>query len=213
MAEPRDRRGELRVRHRRSILGAARELLLEHGAGGVSADELAARADVARRTVFNHFASLDDVVVTCLEDELRAAVAEFEGLALRGAVTSPLEDLRASLAGEEVPGALARIARMSRGPGSAERQDHLQQRAMRHLTVSVASQLRARHSGLGDLDATLLTTTVLSGVSVVAVAWLEETGGSADPVARRRWAELLDHLFTTLRHGFAVPPPRSTEGA
>ena len=58
----------LKARHRRAILDAAKELISEGGAARFSVDQLAERADVSRRTVFNHFASIDDVVTTvCTE--------------------------------------------------------------------------------------------------------------------------------------------------
>jgi len=50
-----DRRAALKAKHRAAILQAARDLVDERGGRGFSVDELAARADVARRTVFNHF--------------------------------------------------------------------------------------------------------------------------------------------------------------
>ncbi|MGW6228038.1 helix-turn-helix domain-containing protein, partial [Cellulosimicrobium cellulans] len=63
-----DRRAALRARHRRAIVDAAASLMEENGGARFTVDELAARADVARRTIFNHFASLDDVVVEVCED-------------------------------------------------------------------------------------------------------------------------------------------------
>lgn len=194
-------------------MNAARDLLLEHGAGGLTSEDLAERADVARRTLFNHFASLEEVVVTCLETELEAAITTLESAAPRSTATGALEELRSSFSGDDVLSALVRITRMSRGPGSEERQGRLQQQAMRRLAAPVARQLRERHGELSALDAALLTTTVLNGVSVIAMVWVTETGGVADSAGRRRWAALFDHLFTTLRRGFAASVTPSTEGA
>ena len=47
-----------------SILDAAYELLAERGAGGVSMDDIAARAGVSKPTLYQHFASKDDLVVS-----------------------------------------------------------------------------------------------------------------------------------------------------
>ena len=46
---------------REAIVGAAQRLFLEHGFGAVSMDELAAAAGVARRTLYNQFASKEEI--------------------------------------------------------------------------------------------------------------------------------------------------------
>ena len=45
---------------------AAESLILEGGYGALNAEALAERAGVSRRTIFNHFASVDDVLGTRL---------------------------------------------------------------------------------------------------------------------------------------------------
>lgn len=72
-----DRRAELKARYRRAILDAADSLIRERGNPQFSVDELAERADVSRRTVFNHFSSLDDVIMTTCARVLSATVDEF----------------------------------------------------------------------------------------------------------------------------------------
>lgn len=62
-----DRRAALKAKHRAAILQAARDLVDERGGREFSVDDLAARADIARRTVFNHFASLDEVLLAVCE--------------------------------------------------------------------------------------------------------------------------------------------------
>lgn len=220
-----DRRAALKARHRAAIVGAARDLIDEHGVHALSADQLAGRADVARRTLFNHFSSLDEIVVACLEAELQAALASVEDAAEAAtraadgptAAATPLGDLEALLHAPDLAGAVVRISRLVDGPGDSTRAERVQQEAVRHVSAPLVARLLARHPGLAPLDAALVTTTVMNGMAVLAAAWLEETGGVLDDAARRRWDELLDHLFTTLRRGFPAPqasPTRTpTEGA
>ncbi|MBK0297465.1 TetR family transcriptional regulator, partial [Bacillus sp. S34] len=40
-------------------------------------DDLASRADIARRTVFNHFGSLDEVLLAVCEQELSVIIDRF----------------------------------------------------------------------------------------------------------------------------------------
>ncbi|MDR0594099.1 MAG: TetR/AcrR family transcriptional regulator [Bifidobacteriaceae bacterium] len=57
------REAAAKTRRRARIVQAATELLDERGGGGFSVDQVAERAGVSRRTVFNYFASIDDLVV------------------------------------------------------------------------------------------------------------------------------------------------------
>ena len=56
-ASPKARRGT----SRKAIIAAAERLFLERGFGSVSMDELAEAAGVARRTLYNQFASKEDI--------------------------------------------------------------------------------------------------------------------------------------------------------
>ena len=61
-----DKRSARKAENRIAIVEAAESLILEGGYGALSAESLAERAGVSRRTIFNHFASVDDVLVTRL---------------------------------------------------------------------------------------------------------------------------------------------------
>lgn len=60
MAEKKLSRSELK---RKAILDAAKESFQENGVQGTSMDQLAARAQVSKRTVYNHFASKEALVI------------------------------------------------------------------------------------------------------------------------------------------------------
>ena len=59
-----DKRSARKAENRIAIVEAAESLILERGYGALNAEALAERAGVSRRTIFNHFASVDDVLVT-----------------------------------------------------------------------------------------------------------------------------------------------------
>jgi AcrR family transcriptional regulator len=73
-------------RRRARIVQAATALLDERGAGGFSVDEVASRAGVSRRTVFNHFGSIDHLVVAVGTDMLSGLI---DSLRLGPAAGSP----------------------------------------------------------------------------------------------------------------------------
>jgi TetR/AcrR family transcriptional repressor of mexJK operon len=61
------------ARKHAAILAAAREVFLEVGYGAASMDEIARRANVAKQTIYNHFASKDSLfgeIITRLCDDL-----------------------------------------------------------------------------------------------------------------------------------------------
>ena len=88
---PLDRQSRKRLATRQNISDAASRLFIERGFDKVTVDEIAAAADVARMTVFNHFARKEDMFFDLDEQgrkDLRTALEKRDG------GTSPIEALR-----------------------------------------------------------------------------------------------------------------------
>lgn len=73
--EPAGRRERHRQATRRRIMDAALALFLEQGYAATSVDEIAERADVARRTLFNHFVRKQDLLAAWV-GERRSRLSE-----------------------------------------------------------------------------------------------------------------------------------------
>lgn len=84
------RRERKKQRTREAIAAAAFELFAERGFEGVTASEIAARADVARATLFSHFATKEAIVLEEVGDDDPAAIVRG-----RSADQAPLAALRA----------------------------------------------------------------------------------------------------------------------
>ncbi len=57
---------------RAAVVEAARELFLESGYARTTMDDIATSAEVARRTLYNHFESKGEVLLACLDDRVEA---------------------------------------------------------------------------------------------------------------------------------------------
>ena len=217
-----DRRGALRARHRRAIVDAAAALMEDKGGARFTVDELAARADVARRTIFNHFASLDDVVVEVCEDVLGAVVDALGASAAEPAApdaepdaggdpgpgagrATPLDDLTAALRSTDLVAPMAYLTRALGGDATepTPRVTTMVVRTFTHLAERLVAGTTRRHPDVDPLEIELLVGALMAGVLVIQRRWWATTGAADDDASRRVWAELLDRLVERTRAGYA----------
>ena len=214
MTEPAtDRRAALKERSRQAIVRAAAELMDETGGTAFTVDELAERADVSRRTVFNHFASLEDVFAeVCAEvlGELIEKLAVPIDTAARTDGTSAepgpamLDELAEVVRSTDLVTPMAYLTRTlggtdAGGPWRA----NLLNRALTEVGEGLTGVLRRRHPEADELDLQLLVSAFTGGVLVCHLHWWERTGAADDDASRAVWTELLDRLIHQLRTGFA----------
>lgn len=77
-----------RSRRHRRILEVAGNLFAERGFDGVSFDDIASVAEVARRTLYNHFSSKDEIIRTICSPILHEALDGLETLGTHETITS-----------------------------------------------------------------------------------------------------------------------------
>jgi AcrR family transcriptional regulator len=75
---PHPLRERQRQERERLILQATEELLLERGYHEMSIDDIAARVGIAKGTVYQHFASKDDLVLALVERGMRALLRNLD---------------------------------------------------------------------------------------------------------------------------------------
>jgi AcrR family transcriptional regulator len=206
-----------RERARQSILDAADGFIRDHDVAGFSVDTLAERADVSRRSVFNHFSSLDDVVAQVCTRELSGPVDEI------------LERFRSAPPGEETPEAVyAELAEAIRATDLSAAIAYLAhalafqssrihgQRNVRDVFDLFSKRLfemaSERHPAMPSLDIALMTGTLLHGLVIIATMWLDEHGGAVDQASRARWSALLDHLLAREWAGWPTSRPGQGSG-
>lgn len=198
-------------------MDAAAALMAERGVD-FTVDELARRADVARRTVFNHFASLDDVVLVVCSRLLSGVVDEF----LAAAVTTPtpgeasaegsasisvmFDEVVHALVHTDLVGPMAYLTRVLGDPAASPGRAALLLRSVHDLSADFALAMAERHPEADPLDVQLLVNALMSGLMVLHPHWLARTGGADDDVSRAVWDELVQRLVAAVREGYRPAP-------
>lgn len=212
MAPENDRRAALKARHRQAIIDAARDLVEERGGPEFGVDEIAARADVARRTVFNHFPTLDDVFIAVCQEVMMGVsesfVAEIAGTPVgSGGREAMFEEVAAAARKIDIPSVVTAVTRVLGPPGTARsRRAVLPQVAVARITENVVGHLRRRHPDVDDLESELIIEFLTTGLLVIGRRWNQATGGRAGEAERALWARLVEELIDTMRRGYPSSP-------
>ncbi|MDN3238140.1 TetR/AcrR family transcriptional regulator [Glycomyces tritici] len=201
--EPVDRRAALKARSRKAILDAATALMRERRSTDFSVDELAAAADVSRRTVFNHFDSLEAAVTAAagrmLVDIVDAMEAEAANASGDGATV--LGDLAAAGSAEHLVPTVAYLIEVLGADAEqpSERGAVLMQRAIALFTERMSASIARQHPQADALQVALLVSAFCGGLVGLVGHWTAATGGTDTAASRRVWNDLLDHLVAVLR--------------
>jgi TetR/AcrR family transcriptional regulator, regulator of autoinduction and epiphytic fitness len=203
-----DRRAALKERHRGAILTAARELIAERGGPSFSVDELAARADVARRTVFNHFSGLDDVLLSVCEESLAVLVEDFLAVVAdvpvgEGGPAAMVDELASAMRASDLPGAIVVALSVLQASGSSRiPATDLAEAAFARVVDRLLAEVARRHPEVDPLDAELLVSSLMHGVAVIARRWTAARVGRPHEDAAALWSALLDRLLHRTRSGY-----------
>ena len=194
MSNPRE---DKRDAHRERILDAARELVADRGFDAVTMSEIAARAGVARATVFNHFGSKHALV-----EAITASVFDYYAVMLDQALadeTSPTPALVRALfehmgAGiEQFHGFYREVFReimkiqvgLEEGSAAAHAAERTQERLTRLLARGQQRGELSRDFGAADLE------TAFSSLATGTIdRWLYEDTSGALRERMRRAAEI-----------------------
>lgn len=214
MTPPRDKRETTKWRNRRAIVDAAAELAAQRGADGFTVQDLAERAGVSRRTVFNHFTSVDDAVFESFSDRIGALYDQTEAALGRASFATMPEAYTAfadALRSVDIIGtAHALLAplqdrgwpRGSETAGPPEAAEIWMNRIMEGIVLSCAESLQSRVEADDPFEIRLLVEVVAVSLAVCVKQWAETTDGSLTPANRREWDRLLDRALHRLGSGF-----------
>jgi AcrR family transcriptional regulator len=186
----------------RSALGqAALRLALERGVDGVSADEIAAAANVSVRTFHNYFNSKESAVIAGFDDHIGAYVDELRGRPSSEPIWESLEGVLVSVivtVGELATQGPAQIESLWTSPALAAYRSVLLDEMRQVLVQTIASRTGT------DVDTDLYPHLVAAGAGSAFLIALEFPGPGPDEPDRRR---LLHECFALLRAGLPEPEP------
>src|SRR5436305_7665956 len=208
----------LRERHRKrtaaDLEAAALDLFCERGFDAVTIDDIAAAADVSRRTFFRYFASKEDVILSDHPkrlDELQAALdrrpAEEPALtALRHAIMSLVTTYE-----EQREHMLRRFRLMTTTPSLEARSLCLQ----RNWETSVTAMLAARMGvdPAKDLRPGVVAATAMAAMRVATANWLARGGRGDLPATVAAALDLLDGGLQAAATATAAPARRRRAAA
>ncbi|MGY1604084.1 TetR/AcrR family transcriptional regulator [Geodermatophilus sp. SYSU D00815] len=157
MGELQDRRARKKARTRAEIRSAAHRLFAARGFEGVTIADIAAEADVAVQTVFNHFATKEDLFFDGRTPWVDGAAASVRD---RADGVPPLRALREYL--------VAVVAQLAGSHASAERRGYI-------ATIEASPALRTRELQLVHEAERRLT-------DALTEAWVQEPAPDAVPV-------------------------------
>lgn len=179
------------------------------GGTDFTVDALAERADVSRRTVFNHFSSVEDIVVEVFGEVLGGFADHIDakisappsgarhGVSLFDQVTDALRDT-------DMVTPITHIKRMlgneNREP--TPREAVVLQRVISDLGTRTSVHLRHHYPSADGLTVDFFFSSLMGGLIVVYHRWNALTGGTDTAESRRVWDDLLDRLVTRTRAGY-----------
>jgi AcrR family transcriptional regulator len=182
------------------LADAAFAIVREHGPAALTAEAIADRAGVSRRTFFNYFPSVDSAVahsVRGLLEELTAA------LDARPATESIWDTIPVVLTGPEGTVILEQIALLSATREGSPQARHLAQDHVEEFVDWLAGWLTGR---LGERADDLYAVTLAASVAAVAEAtlrvWTARHRGAVTPESLADYRRLLAESLHLLRAGF-----------
>lgn len=170
-------------------------------------DELAERADLSRRTVFNHFSSIDDVVTEVCGDALNAVVETLASVPPEGdhGEGAMMEEMAAAFRSTDLVSPMAYLTRMLGAPTGdpSPRQALMTLRVFTEVSNRLLTAMLRRRPEADKLAVHLLVGSVAGGVAVLYRHWAAETGAVDTPASRRVWARHLEQLIGAVQNGHA----------
>ncbi len=182
-----------------ALVDAAYALVAQRGLAAVTADAVAERAGVSRRTFFNYFPSIEAALVRGIRDFLTDLGERIEERPMDEPIMDALEDMIALPADRHF---LERILQLA-AVGTAEPQakDVLHSALMDWMTWFIA-HLQERLPDADELYAVHLATAIVAAAQAAIIVWAERTDRGLGRESVEEFSDLLCRSMQQVRFGF-----------
>lgn len=208
--------GGLRERNRRRTAArleqAAWELVAERGFDAVTAEAVAERAEVSRRTFFNYYPRVELV----LHERMRSTIAVLAERFVARPADEPVQESLAAVLSEPFDADLLEKAVIVFGQATRSiAARHFLVETQLDETGQVEQALLDRTPGVDPMYAQVVARAVMGAGYAATEAWLEQSGGVVDDASRHLHLDLLRQAFAHLFAAFSSPgtPPPGTADA
>lgn len=196
------RRGLNRERTTRDLTRAAYELLRDEGFEAVTADAVAARAGVSRRTFFNYFPRVELVLRASITSTLAGLVDGF----LERPEGESLHDSLFAVLAEPFPDAVLEqtIVMFGQARTSAAVRAHILEAQDEQVTTIVVALQKRLGDDTDPLRLEVLARAVIGTGHAACAAWVDRCGGVVDDDTRALQLRLLRSAFEALFDTFTL---------
>jgi AcrR family transcriptional regulator len=167
-----------REQTRERLTRAAMALFLERGFEATTLDDIAAAADISRRSFFHYFASKEDVVFTWQEGSTTALIAAVAARPADESMLTAAENAILAVVGQLKPGEAIAIARLKRDNPALQARDQVKHE---ELERALAEALGKRAGPKTDkLQARLVAMITTGAMRISGELWAAE-GAREEP--------------------------------
>lgn len=179
-----------RQQTRERLTRVAMALFLDRGFEATTLDDIAAAADVSRRSFFHYFGSKEDVVFAWQEDSIAALIAAIAARPANESMLAAAENAISAMVRQLEPGEALAMARLKRNNPALQARDQVK---YEKLERAVAEALRRRAVDKPDkLQARLVAMIATGAMRIGGECWAAE-GARAKPEA------LVKRMFAAIR--------------
>jgi AcrR family transcriptional regulator len=179
-----------RQQTRERLTRAAMALFLDRGFEATTLDDIAAAADISRRSFFHYFASKEDVVFTWQEDSTAALVAAVAARPARESMLAAAENAISALARQLEPGEAIAMAQLKRDNPALRARDQVKYEKLERALAEALGK-RAGHK-TEKLEARLVAMIATGVMRIGGELWVGE-GARENPEA------LVKRTFAAIR--------------
>jgi AcrR family transcriptional regulator len=178
-----------RQQTRERLTKVAMELFLKRGFEETTLDDIAAAAEISRRSFFHHFASKEDLVLAWQDASTDFLVASITARPADEPMLLAAENALLSMAQQLESSEAIAIARLKHGTPSLRARDHVKYEKMER---AIAAALGDRATGpSGPLQARLVAMITTGAMRIGGEIWLaQDAGERPEKLIRRTFAEI-----------------------